>query len=242
MKLTTLFATFALLTACASTELESPAPAQGIQVSVDPTSGLAVRVVSPEVSFVLEGHFGDTGASSTLRTLDGKVLTQIDMPFDVGAYGSDEMMAVVDAAAQRATVGDAATYEAAVEALVPYLTSLGGADQPDLDTHVALVLHQVLVLRAIAHAGTSEAAPCPEYLANPTTQAYHTAADHQAQIAMLPASAAGKLACAWYNPCCLHDYACITCGAGMGVAYELMCGWDCEVSMDCMGRCGGGCG
>ena len=105
------------------------------------------------------------------------------------------------------------------------------------------MIDQVLLLATLSAGGVSPAPPCPEWLARPAESPYHTIADHHAQLLEMKAAGTdmpASLSCAWYNPCCLHDYACILCGAGTN--YALLCGWNCTIGMDCMGRCGGGCG
>jgi hypothetical protein len=240
----------ALFTACGTTDVDrrgEPTPSQGVQIlSADSKGGLVVRYTTPELSFTLEGALTDDGVWSRLRAPDGAVLAEIALPSDLGELGSPAMMGAIDevGAAVALADADADRYRAAVESIVPILTTSDLVEPSYADASVAVAVQEVLVLAAAGNGGASESAPCPEYLTAPQDHAYHTMADHQAMIAQLPPDELAKteaIPCKWYQVCCWHDYACILCGAGMDISYQLMCGPTCEVGTECMGRCGGGC-
>jgi len=214
------------LAGCAAEPAPEPSPERIQVVSADDKGGLVVRYTTPELSFVLEGREVDGVAHSRLLAPDGAVITELALG-DVGRFGSDEMMAAIGETAARTTLdGDGIEYQLAVESMMPELTALGDGY---IDAHIDLVLHQVLLLGAIGTGTVSEAPPCPEYLAHPDDQGYHTMADHPA-LENAPVDD-DKL----YLMICLeHDLACLECD-------HWYCGWNCEENLDCLGRCGGGC-
>jgi hypothetical protein len=212
-------------------------------IYADEKRGLAVEYRDGDISFVLEGTADGKATHSRIVAPDGTTLMQLTMPLDIGPYGGAAMMRhIVGVAAEYKDFADADVYHAAAERIVANLANLNHSNQHYIDFYLGLILQHGLLLRAVVSA-SSESPPCPEYLAAPTAYPYHTLGDHERQLQEM-AKSGGKMPqemlCAWYNPCCLHDYACIACGAG--TQYSLLCGWNCTVGVACMGRCGGGCG
>jgi hypothetical protein len=212
-------------------------------ISANDDQGLVVAYTTPELSFRIVGRADGEWAHTKLIDANGVVLTELAMSSQLGQYGGDAMMNHIEEVASRTTLDRvrAEQLQNAVESMLPILTADGRADGDFLGANIDLVVDQVLLLSTVAAGGVSTSPPCPDFLARPGDSAYHTIADHEAQLEERKANGETieKLACAWYNPCCLHDYACIACGVGTN--YSWACGWNCTFGTDCMGRCGGGC-
>lgn len=232
------------LAACGGEATVEPTADTVRVIAANDDQGLVVAYATPELSFRIEGRVDGEWARTRLIDANGVVVTELAMSSQLGQYGGDAMMHHIEEVAGRTTLDRARAeqLQAAVESMLPILTADGRADGDFVGAHIDLVVDQVLLLSTVAAGGVSSSPPCPDFLARPGESAYHTIGDHENQLAERRANGETieALACAWYNPCCLHDYACVTCG--IGTTYGWACGWNCTIGTDCMGRCGGGCG